>query len=377
MRLRERGRRGIVYHGKGASGMITIHIPLGERSYPIHIENGLIDRVGEQVRAVLGDCTVAIITDDHVAPLYLSRVEASLDAQGVRHTAVTLPHGEPTKCLACLSELYAFLCDSHITRKDAIIALGGGVIGDLAGLAAATFLRGIRFIQIPTTLLAQVDSSVGGKVAVDLPQGKNLVGAFYQPAAVLCDPETLGTLTPEYWRDGLGEVVKYGCIGDEELFALLEDCAPGGRAALMARIDDILCHCIQAKADVVAQDERDTGLRMTLNFGHTIGHAVETCQHYDGLRHGEAVALGMSVMTRLTEARGMTAPGTAARLNALLDQLSMGRSLPDIPEDQLIAAMGMDKKSAGKALRVIVLDRIGSCRIHATTADFFQGMSQV
>lgn len=356
--------------------MITINIQLGERSYPIHIENGLIDRVGEQVRAALGDCAVAIITDDHVAPLYLSRVEASLDAQGVRHAAVTLPHGEQTKCLACLSELYTFLCDSHITRKDAIIALGGGVIGDLAGLAAATFLRGIRFIQIPTTLLAQVDSSVGGKVAVDLPQGKNLVGAFYQPAAVLCDPETLNTLTPEYWRDGLGEVIKYGCIGDEELFALLEDCAPGGRGALMARIDDILRHCIQAKADVVAQDERDTGLRMTLNFGHTIGHAVETCQHYDGLRHGEAVALGMSVMTHLTESRGMTAPGTADRLDALLDQLSMGRNLPDIPEDQLIAAMGMDKKSAGKALRVIVLDRIGSCRIHTTTADFFQGMSR-
>ena len=202
------------------------------------------------------------------------------------------------------------------------------------------------------------------------------MGAFYQPAAVLCDPETLRTLTPEYWRDGLGEVIKYGCIGDEELFALLEDCAPGGRAALMACIDDILRHCIQAKADVVAQDEHDTGLRMTLNFGHTIGHAVETCQHYDGLRHGEAVALGMSVMTHLTESRGMTAPGTAARLDALLDQLSMGRNLPDIPEDQLIAAMGMDKKSAGKALRVIVLDRIGSCRIHTTTADFFQGMSR-
>jgi len=209
---------------------------------------------------------------------------------------------------------------------------------------------------------------------VDLPQGKNLVGAFYQPAAVLCDPLTLNTLTDDYWRDGLGEVVKYGCINDAELFALLEACAPGGRAALMNSIDTILQHCIQAKAEVVTQDEHDTGLRMTLNFGHTIGHAVETCQHYDGLRHGEAVALGMSVMTRLTEGRGMTAPGTAQRLDALLSALEMPMQLPSIPENDLLSAMGMDKKAAGKALRVIVLDRIGSCRIHTTDTSFFQGM---
>jgi len=354
--------------------MPTIHVALGDRSYPIHIEAGLIDRIGEYAPATLGECSLAIIADDNVAPLYLRRVEASLDAAGLRHSSIVLPHGEPTKCLARLSELYDFLCASRITRKDAIIALGGGVIGDLAGLAAATFLRGIRFIQVPTTLLAQVDSSVGGKVAVDLPQGKNLVGAFYQPAAVLCDPLTLNTLTDDYWRDGLGEVVKYGCINDAELFALLEACAPGGRAALMNSIDTILQHCIQAKAEVVTQDEHDTGLRMTLNFGHTIGHAVETCQHYDGLRHGEAVALGMSVMTRLTENRGMTAPGTAQRLDALLSALEMPMQLPSIPENDLLSAMGMDKKAAGKALRVIVLDRIGSCRIHTTDTSFFQGM---
>jgi len=354
--------------------MPTITVSLGERAYPIHIEAGILDRIGERARTILGDCALAIVTDDNVAPLYLQRVEASLDAAGLRHSSIVLPHGEPTKCLAQLSRLYDFLCESRITRTDAIIALGGGVIGDLAGLAAATFLRGVRFIQVPTTLLAQVDSSVGGKVAVDLPQGKNLVGAFYQPAAVLCDPLTLNTLTDDYWRDGLGEVVKYGCINDAELFALLEACAPGGRAALMNSIDTILQHCIQAKAEVVTQDEHDTGLRMTLNFGHTIGHAVETCQHYDGLRHGEAVALGMSVMTRLTENRGMTAPGTAQRLDALLSALEMPMQLPSIPENDLLSAMGMDKKAAGKALRVIVLDRIGSCRIHTTDTSFFQGM---
>ena len=354
--------------------MATISVPLGDRTYPVDIQSGLIDRVGEYARKLLGGGAAAMITDDHVAPLYLKRVEASLDAAGVRHTALVLPHGEGTKCLAALEKVYTFLCDSRITRTDGLIALGGGVIGDLAGLAAATFLRGIRFIQVPTTLLAQVDSSVGGKVAVDLPQGKNLVGAFYQPEAVLCDPDTLRTLTDEFWRDGLGEVVKYGCIGDAPLFDLLEDCAPGGRETLMGRIDEILTHCIQAKADVVAKDERDMGLRMTLNFGHTVGHAVEACQHYQGLSHGEAVALGMSVITRLSEGRGMTEAGTSARLDALLAALSLPRALPDLPEDALIAAMGMDKKSAGSALRVIVLDRIGACRIHHTSADFFRGM---
>ena len=360
---------------KGGPAMQTITVALGQRSYPIHIAPGILDQAGTFLRDTLGDCALAIITDDHVAPLYLHRVEASLHAAGLRTASIVLPHGEQTKCLARLSELYTFLCDSRITRRDAIVALGGGVIGDLAGLAAATYLRGVRFVQIPTTLLAQVDSSVGGKVAVDLPQGKNLVGAFWQPSLVLCDPDVLTTLTPEYWRDGLGEVVKYGCIGDAALFSLLEECALGGREAVMGRIDEILRRCIQAKADVVAQDETDMGLRMTLNFGHTIAHAVETCQHYTGLRHGEAVALGMSVITRLTESRGMTALGTATRLDHLLRALGMPTQLPDIPEDQLIAAMGLDKKSVGASLRVIVLDEIGTCRIHFTAPSFFCGMS--
>ena len=354
---------------------MELKVALGERSYPVLIEEGLVDRAGAAIAQRLPGAAVAIVTDDHVAPLYLARVEASLKASGVRCEAIVLPHGEPTKCLAQLARLYDFLCAAHITRKDAVLALGGGVIGDLAGLAAATFLRGVHFIQMPTTLLAQVDSSVGGKVAVDLPQGKNLVGAFYQPEMVLCDPQTLQTLTDDYWHDGLGEVVKYGAIGDAELFALLEGCAPGGRAALMRRIDVILQRCIQAKADVVAQDERDTGLRMTLNFGHTVGHAVETCQHYDGLRHGEAVALGMAVITRLSEARGLTEAGTSARLEKLLCALGMPTALPDVPAETLISAMGMDKKSEGRALRVILLRKIGECYIHPTTAEFFAGMA--
>jgi len=357
--------------------MSMITVPLGERSYPIHIGSGLLDCLGAHTLEALGEISVAVVTDDNVAPLYLQRAVASLESAGLHVCTLTLPHGEQTKCLDQLAKLYSFLCESRITRRDAVVALGGGVIGDLTGLAAATFLRGVHFIQVPTTLLAQVDSSVGGKVAVDLPQGKNLVGAFYQPDFVLVDPNTLTTLTDEYWRDGLGEVVKYGCIGDSSLFALLEECAPGGRAALMARIDEILQHCIQAKADVVAQDERDTGLRMTLNFGHTIAHAVETCQHYSGIRHGEAVALGMHLMTRLTEQKGLTAPGTADRLDALLRQLDMPMELPDFDEETLISAMFMDKKFSGKVLRVIVLNKIGQCFIHPTDATFFHGMTNI
>ncbi len=357
--------------------MPMITVPLGQRTYPIHIGAGLLDCLGTHTLEALGEISVAVVTDDNVAPLYLHRAVKSLESAGLRVCTITLPHGEATKCLDSLAKLYDFLCANRLTRKDAVVALGGGVIGDLTGLAAATYLRGVPFIQVPTTLLAQVDSSVGGKVAVDLPQGKNLVGAFYQPEFVLVDPDTLNTLTDEYWRDGLGEVVKYGCIGDADLFALLEACAPDGRAALMAHIDEILRHCIQAKADVVAQDEKDTGLRMTLNFGHTIAHAVETCQHYEGLRHGEAVALGMHVMTRLTEARGMTAPGTADRLDALLTALGMPMQLPAIPEEELLDAMFMDKKSFGKVLRVIVLNHIGKCFIHNTDANFFAGMTTV
>lgn len=355
----------------------TVCVALGERSYPIHIGEGLLSETGRYFREHCpGAAAAAVVTDDHVAPLYLQGVLRSLEAAGVRAVCVTLPHGERTKCLSRLSELYAFFAQSHITRTDAVIALGGGVIGDLAGLAAATWLRGVRFAQLPTTLLSQVDSSVGGKVAVDLPEGKNLVGAFWQPSFVLIDPGTLTTLTDHFWLDGLGEVVKYGAIGDETLFRLLEEAAPGGRDAVMERIPVILERCVRAKADLVAQDERDTGLRATLNFGHTVGHAIETLQHYEGLSHGQAVAAGMAVITRLSEGRGMTEPGTAERLIALERALGLPHVLPDLPEDTLIAAMAMDKKNTAGALTVILLDRIGSCRAVKTNDDFFRGMQK-
>ncbi|MBR6028642.1 MAG: 3-dehydroquinate synthase [Clostridia bacterium] len=341
--------------------MRTIEVSLGSRSYPVHIAPGLLDQSGPLVREHLGEAAVAVVTDDRVGPIYLERVLASLRGSGLRAVSVTLPHGEKTKCLEQAAELYRFFAEHHITRRDAVLALGGGVMGDLGGFAAATWLRGVRFVQLPTSLLAQVDSSVGGKVAVDLPEGKNLVGAFHQPSLVLCDPRALDTLPEEFWRDGLGEVAKYGAIRDENLFRLLEEAAPLGRQGLMVRMDEILGRCIACKADIVSRDELDTGERAILNFGHSLGHAVETCQRYSGLHHGEAVAAGMAAITRLSEKQGLTEPGTAARIEALLTALGLPARLPEIPADQLRAALRRDKKAEGDGLRVVLLERIGRC----------------
>ncbi len=341
--------------------MESIHVNLAERAYDVLLGRGLLGCVGEELAARLGRRGVLVITDDRVGPLYLQRVLDSLARAGHRAAPLTLPHGESTKSLDTLPRVYAALAAHGITRSDLVLALGGGVIGDLSGFAAATWMRGVPFVQLPTSLLAQVDASVGGKVAVDLPQGKNLVGAFWQPSLVLIDPDTLETLPERYWRDGLGEVVKTGCILDAGLFALLEEAAPQGRQGLMARIDEILLRCVRAKASVVAEDERDTGRRMILNFGHTLGHAVEACEGYTGHSHGEAVAIGMSAVAHIQEAEHpeTIAPGAAARLDALLDALSLPRALPALPAEALLQAMSLDKKRAGDALRIILLRRIG------------------
>ena len=354
--------------------MDKLTVNLGKRSYPIYIERGLMDQAGAYVVQTLGVCAAAIVTDDNVAPLYLERVEKSLQAAGVRTCSIVLPHGEKSKSIDSLTQLYGFLGDHRVTRKDAVIALGGGVMGDLAGLAAATWLRGVRFVQIPTTLLAQVDSSVGGKVAVDLPQGKNLVGAFWQPSLVLMDPDALTTLTDHFWRDGLGEVVKYGCILDAELFALLEEAARAGRAGVMAHIGEILLRCVRCKAKIVEEDEHDTGMRMVLNFGHTMGHAVETVQGYGGLSHGAAVAAGMAGITRIAVGKGLTPADTLERLTALETALGLPSAIPDLPRDALLAAMGRDKKNMGRLLNVVLLRSIGECYLHQTNAAFFAEM---
>ena len=354
--------------------MTTVEIRLPGRICPVHIGENLIRQTGSFVASLGRARKVLVVTDDNVAPLYLDTVLSSLTEAGLEAFSAVLPHGEGTKTLSSLEGLYHTLAGHGITRSDIVLALGGGVMGDLAGLAAATWLRGVRLVQVPTSLLAQVDSSVGGKVAVDLPEGKNLVGAFYQPDLVLCDPSVLSTLTPAFWADGLGEVVKYGCIMDPDLFDLLEKLAPGGRDALMGSMHDIVSACVRDKAKVVSEDERDTGARMILNFGHTVGHAIETCQGYAGLSHGCAVAAGMVAISTLSEKQGLTEQGTTERLVRLLETLHLPVTLPPIPLHDLTAAMGMDKKTFNSTLHLVVLDRIGSCRIHKASTDFFAGL---
>lgn len=250
----------------------------------------------------------------------------------------------------------------RLTRTDAVVALGGGVVGDLAGFAAATVLRGVDYIQIPTTLLAQVDSSVGGKVAIDLHAGKNLAGAFWQPKGVLIDPEVLTTLTDRTFSDGMAEVIKYGCIRDQAFFDKLA--AWGGREGVMEHIEEVIHTCCDIKRKVVLNDERDTGERMVLNFGHTIGHAFELAGHYETWTHGQGVAAGMCVATRLGEQMGITPAGTTETIQNILKEYQLPLTIP-CTWDTLVEAVGLDKKNAGSDIRLIVLEELGKAVPHA------------
>lgn len=342
--------------------MKEIQVALGEKSYWIKIAAGLLAAAGDEIRRVLPQTEkIAVITDSNVAPLYGERLRKSLEMAGFSVTVWEFPAGEESKNLAVLGRLYEGLAAAGLTRSDAIVALGGGVTGDMAGLAAATYLRGIAFIQIPTSLLAAVDSSVGGKVAVDLPQGKNLVGAFYQPKLVLIDPELLYTLPPRFLHDGLAEVIKYGSIRDTGLFTCLEQLP--GDAALLAQAEEIIAACCTIKARIVAQDEFDTGERMLLNFGHTLGHAVEKAFHYDTYSHGEAVGLGMVLLTSQAEKLGLTDPGTAAKIAALLQKFSLPVEIT-LPREEFIKTIALDKKKRGSQLTLVLIKDIGEGYLH-------------
>ena len=337
--------------------MKTLTVALPGRSYEIIIERGLLDQAGARCRAALPRAgRLFIVTDSNVAPLYLERVRASLAAAGFQVSAHTVPAGESAKCAQRLSELWEAMMAAGLTRTDAVIALGGGVVGDLAGFAAATVLRGVDFVQIPTTLLAQVDSSVGGKVAIDLQAGKNLAGAFWQPRLVLMDPDTLDTLPQHVFMEGMAEVVKYGCIKDAALFEFLE--RRPSRAALTAEIEHILYTCCDIKRAVVEQDERDTGERMLLNFGHTLGHAYELAGHYDEWSHGQAVAAGMCAAARLGVRLGLTPAEIPGRLEGLLTALDLPTRI-DCSQDDYTAAVGLDKKGTGDQIAVILLEALG------------------
>ena len=305
---------------------------------------------------------ICIVTDSNVAPLYLEEVRAALSGCCKAVSVFTFPAGEENKHLDTVRNLYEHLILEHFDRKDMLAALGGGVVGDITGFAAATYLRGLDYLQIPTSLLAQVDSSVGGKTAIDLPGGKNLVGAFKQPVAVLCDLDTLDTLPKMFLADGMGEVIKYGMIRDEKLFELLEQ---HNLENVSSAMDEIVPTCIDIKRDVVEQDEFDTGERMILNFGHTLGHAVESYYHYETYTHGSAVAAGMCMMTEKT-----CTPELYVRLCDCVKAYDLPTEVP-ASLSELVPLCGNDKKRASAALRFIVCETIGKAEIRSMPFDEF------
>ena len=342
--------------------MKTIHVSTGS-PYDIMIERGILDNCGEIIKKLSNAEKITIVTDTNVAPLYKWRVLNSLSQQGYQTTAHVFQAGEQSKNLNTIADIYDTLADFKMTRKDLIVALGGGVTGDMAGFAAAVYLRGIKYIQIPTTLLSQVDSSVGGKTAVDLPQGKNLCGAFHQPALVIIDPDVLSTLPSHYFSDGMGEVIKYGCIKSESLFDAVQN-----RDA-HEYIEDVIYECVDIKRGVVERDEKEAGERALLNFGHTAGHAIEKLHNFMGISHGEAVGIGMVMISKAGESAGITEPGTAEKITAVLKKYNLKtedeNSLSDI-----ISAMAFDKKSTDSGINFIMLSKIGSSFIKpVATAD--------
>ena len=337
--------------------MRNVYVELGSKSYNIEIERGLLSLVGSRIKTLLPKAEkIAVITDSNVGPLYASLLQESLEKEGVTVTVLTFPAGEESKNLKTLGFLYDSLAETGLTRSDAVVALGGGVTGDMGGLAAATFLRGVAFIQIPTSLLAMVDSSVGGKVAIDLSGGKNLVGAFYQPKAVFIDPDVLKTLPVRYFHDGLAEVIKYGCIMDKELFMMLEKIQSDEE--LLTHVDEIIEICCNIKARIVEHDEFDTGERMLLNFGHTLGHAVEKTFHFDRYSHGEGVGIGMLLLTYRSEKLGLTESGTSDRITALLQKFQLPVDV-DMQQEDFLKAIALDKKKRGSRLTLILLKKIG------------------
>jgi len=336
----------------------TVRVNLGERSYVIKIAAGLLGRLGQELASDLGQAQVALVTDSNVASLYQKTTEESLTRAGFTPGVAVVPAGEEQKNLEWASRLYDEFFEMELERSSVILALGGGMIGDLGGFAAATFMRGVPFVQIPTTLLAQVDSSVGGKVAVNHKYGKNMIGAFYQPRAVYIDPETLRTLPKEELRSGLAEVVKYGVILEGEFFGFLEENVAKILALDIDVISSIIERCCALKAQVVEKDERETGLRAILNYGHTTAHALETLLEYKGLRHGEAVSVGMLVASEVAERMNLIQKEVTSRQENLLERLGLPTRIR-AGVHEVLSLTFHDKKVKGGRLRFVLPTKIG------------------
>jgi len=348
----------------------TLYVNIGQShqySYDITIGSKLLKESGELIRGAVTKRTkkAVIVTDDVVADLYSAIVRDSLKESGFETDIFVFPNGEQSKCHETLLNLYNFLANSQITRSDIIVALGGGVVGDLTGYAAATYLRGVNYVQIPTTLLAQTDSSVGGKTGVNISAGKNQVGAFYQPVIVICDTDTLKTLPPAVYSNGLAEIIKHGMIYDAELFKML--CGDD----FTDKIPEILERSVSVKINVVERDEREKSERMKLNFGHTLGHAIERYNNYEFITHGSAVAIGMAIITGISEKKGLTEKGTYKKLTDCLKK----HNLPvtsDAPMKTLYEFCLNDKKRTGGDINVVICDKIGLSSIRKMSVEEFR-----
>ncbi|MCI1982045.1 MAG: 3-dehydroquinate synthase [Oscillospiraceae bacterium] len=331
---------------------LTVHT---SEPYRIIIERGCLGRAGGYAakRFRPGSRTV-IVADSNVAPLYAKQISRSLKEAGFSAGTFVFPAGEESKRLSSIEKIYGAFARNRLTRSDFAVALGGGVTGDMAGFAAATWLRGIPFVQIPTSLLAQIDSSIGGKTGVDVPEGKNLVGAFHQPSLVLIDPDTLQTLPPRFFSDGMGEAIKHGCIKSRPLFDFIKT------SDVRTDMERLIAENLKIKRAAVEQDEFDNGERMLLNFGHTFGHALEKLHGYRGLSHGQAVGIGMVMMAQCGEKAGLTEPGTAAEIASVLQRYGLPVSDKEITDPRPIIETAMlDKKALGGTVRLVMLKKIG------------------
>lgn len=337
--------------------MNVLEIDLKENSYKICIERNILSRIAEYLDENYSSKKIAIITDDNLGKLHLENLKRVIEEKGFNTKIISLKPGEESKSIDTLKEVYNELSQFRLGREDLIITFGGGVVGDLGGFAASTYLRGVSYIQVPTSLLAQVDSSIGGKVAVDLPWGKNLVGSFYQPKAVFIDPELLKTLDKKFLHDGLAEVIKYGCIRDRSIIDQLMNYTKDEE--LLDNIDSLIFKCCSIKKSVVEQDEKDFGERMLLNFGHTLGHVIEKYFNYKKYTHGEAVAIGMAEITRKSEKLDITEKGASKCIEEVLKKYELPYKVPAMDKEKAFSTIFLDKKSSGENINLILLKRIG------------------
>ncbi|WP_338476322.1 3-dehydroquinate synthase [Tetragenococcus halophilus] len=340
---------------------MLLTVNLKEHNYQIKIQKSSLTNIGEWLKDIWSKRKIAIITDSTVNQLYTQKVETSLTDSGFTVTIMEVASGESSKSLAMAEKLYAELAQNYFTKSDGIIALGGGVIGDLAGFVAATYMRGLAFVQVPTSLLAQVDSSIGGKTAVNTTAAKNLVGTFYQPEGVLIDPDVLSTLPQKHLEEGIAEIVKAAAIADNQLWQFLDRLQD--TVDLKQHAEEVIIAALKVKQEVVEKDEFDQNQRLILNFGHTIGHAIEKTIGYGKISHGESVAIGMLKITAHAEEIGLTAKNTTKELQQMLDKFHLPTELSDWDPLQINKAIIHDKKVRDNQLNIVLLEKIGQAKI--------------